>query len=376
MGHDGPGHVAIAQEQPTLRALQLYHGKRGAGLSVEFKVRYGPVTIVGCTQTADGRLKLLAAEGESIPGETFRIGNTNSRLRFGHRPPSSSSAGASRARPTTSRSASATSARDVHAIARMLELEYAEVDDGARLLPAAGRPERLDEYKARHRDVWPEMRDALREAGWGNYSLFLRDDGLLVGYVETEDFEAAQRAMAATDVNDRWQAGWRLLRASAPTRGSCASRRSSTLVSYPPSTSAPTSGRVVRGRWTAGGSNWRRCTASTTGRCACPTACAGTCCTCSPRRSPGCAARARLAGVGVDTWGVDYALLDGGTRPRAPVPLPRRPHRRDDRARVRARTGRAAVRRHRHPDDADQHRLPAPRRRGLGRAGGRASGSR
>jgi L-arabinose isomerase len=86
MGHDGPGHIAIAQEQPTLRSLQLYHGKSGAGLSVEFKVRYGPVTIVGCTQTADGRLKLLAAEGESIPGATFRIGNTNSRLRFGAPP--------------------------------------------------------------------------------------------------------------------------------------------------------------------------------------------------------------------------------------------------------------------------------------------------
>jgi L-arabinose isomerase len=83
MGHDGPGHVAIAQERPTLRALELYHGKRGAGLSVEFKVRYGAITIIGCTQTADGALKLLVAEGESIPGETFRIGNTNSRLRFG-----------------------------------------------------------------------------------------------------------------------------------------------------------------------------------------------------------------------------------------------------------------------------------------------------
>jgi L-arabinose isomerase len=82
MGHDGPGHVAIAQEQPTLRALKLYHGKRGAGLSVEFKVRYGPVTIVGCTQTAEGRLKLIVGEGDSIPGDTFRIGNTNSRLRF------------------------------------------------------------------------------------------------------------------------------------------------------------------------------------------------------------------------------------------------------------------------------------------------------
>jgi L-arabinose isomerase len=86
MGHDGPGHVAIAQEQPTLRALRLYHGKRGAGLSVEFKVRYGPITICGCTQTADGRLKLVVAEGESIPGATFRIGNTNSRLRFGPPP--------------------------------------------------------------------------------------------------------------------------------------------------------------------------------------------------------------------------------------------------------------------------------------------------
>src|SRR5919108_1816950 len=86
MGHDGPGHVAIAQERPVLRSLKLFHGKRGAGLSVEFKVRYGPITILGCTQDAEGRLRLLAAEGESIPGATFRIGNTNSRLRFGSPP--------------------------------------------------------------------------------------------------------------------------------------------------------------------------------------------------------------------------------------------------------------------------------------------------
>lgn len=86
MGHDGPGHIAIAQERPTLRSLKLYHGKRGAGLSVELQVRHGPITIVGCTQTADGRLKLLVAEGESVPGATFRIGNTNSRLRFGAPP--------------------------------------------------------------------------------------------------------------------------------------------------------------------------------------------------------------------------------------------------------------------------------------------------
>ncbi|MEU1728374.1 L-rhamnose mutarotase [Actinomadura sp. ATCC 39365] len=68
------------------------------------------------------------------------------------------------------------------------------------------RPERLAEYRERHRAVWPDMLDALRRAGWHNYSLFLRDDGLLVGYLETADFEAARKAMAATEVNARWQA--------------------------------------------------------------------------------------------------------------------------------------------------------------------------
>jgi L-arabinose isomerase len=82
MGHDGPGHLAIAEGRPVARALKLYHGKAGAGLSIEMKVRLGPVTILGLTQTAEGRLKLVAAEGESIAGPTFRIGNTNSRIRF------------------------------------------------------------------------------------------------------------------------------------------------------------------------------------------------------------------------------------------------------------------------------------------------------
>jgi L-rhamnose mutarotase len=68
------------------------------------------------------------------------------------------------------------------------------------------RPERLEEYKARHREVWPDMLAALRETGWSNYSLFLTGDGLLIGYLETEDFAAAQAAMEATDVNARWQA--------------------------------------------------------------------------------------------------------------------------------------------------------------------------
>jgi L-arabinose isomerase len=86
MGHDGPGHLAIAEGRPVARALKLYHGKAGAGLSIEMKVRLGPVTILGVTQTADGRLKLIAAEGESIAGPTFRIGNTNSRIRFATAP--------------------------------------------------------------------------------------------------------------------------------------------------------------------------------------------------------------------------------------------------------------------------------------------------
>ncbi|MGA2132870.1 MAG: L-fucose/L-arabinose isomerase family protein [Bryobacteraceae bacterium] len=82
MGHDGPGHIAIGEARPVLRGLGLYHGKRGAGVSVEFKVKTGPVTILGLTQTADGQLKLIGAEGESLPGPILRIGNTNSRLRF------------------------------------------------------------------------------------------------------------------------------------------------------------------------------------------------------------------------------------------------------------------------------------------------------
>src|SRR3990170_8534365 len=68
------------------------------------------------------------------------------------------------------------------------------------------RQDKLAEYRDRHAAVWPEMLDALRATGWGNYSLFLADDGLLVGYLETEDFAAAVAGMEATDVNARWQA--------------------------------------------------------------------------------------------------------------------------------------------------------------------------
>jgi L-rhamnose mutarotase len=67
-------------------------------------------------------------------------------------------------------------------------------------------PDRIEDYKARHRAVWPEMLRALKDNGWHNYSLFLRPDGLLIGYVESDSIEAAQARMAATEVNARWQA--------------------------------------------------------------------------------------------------------------------------------------------------------------------------
>jgi len=67
------------------------------------------------------------------------------------------------------------------------------------------RKDKLEEYKARHRQVWPEMLKALRQTGWGNYSLFLRPDGLLIGYLETVDFQAALQGMKNHNVNERWQ---------------------------------------------------------------------------------------------------------------------------------------------------------------------------
>ncbi len=82
MGHDGPGHLRIAQGKTKVRPLKVYHGKVGRGLSVEMSVKHGPVTLLSVVETGEGRLRFLTAQGQSVPGPILEIGNTNSRYRF------------------------------------------------------------------------------------------------------------------------------------------------------------------------------------------------------------------------------------------------------------------------------------------------------
>jgi L-arabinose isomerase len=82
MGHDGPGHLKIAEGKAKVRPLKVYHGKVGNGLSIEMAVKHGPVTLLSVIETVDGKLQLLTAEGASVPGPILEIGNTNSRYKF------------------------------------------------------------------------------------------------------------------------------------------------------------------------------------------------------------------------------------------------------------------------------------------------------
>lgn len=86
MGHDGPAHLAVSESRPVLRGLGTYHGKRGWGVSVEFDVRHGPVTLLGLAQLPGGQLRFVISEGRTVPGPLLQIGNTTSRVDFGQDP--------------------------------------------------------------------------------------------------------------------------------------------------------------------------------------------------------------------------------------------------------------------------------------------------
>lgn len=129
MGHDGPAHLSIAEGQPRLRGLSIYHGKRGWGVSVECDVRHGPVTLVGLAQTRDGRYRFITAEGHTVAGPLLAIGNTTSRVDFNRDPGEWTDAWAATGIGHHWALAVGHIASDVAAVASLLDLDALNVRD-------------------------------------------------------------------------------------------------------------------------------------------------------------------------------------------------------------------------------------------------------
>jgi L-arabinose isomerase len=127
MGHDGPAHLGISARRPRLRGLGVYHGKRGWGVSVEFDVRHGPVTLCGLGQRRDGRFVLVAAEGEVVDGPHLAIGNTTSRVDFGADPGEWTDAWSASGVDHHWALGTGHRAAELAAVAELLDLEFVQV---------------------------------------------------------------------------------------------------------------------------------------------------------------------------------------------------------------------------------------------------------
>ena len=192
MGHDGPAHLAVSAREPLLRGsasitASAAGASRSSSTSSTARSRRSASGdgLSLCFRPSEGGV------GRAGPGNTTGYwggGRGGGRRRQRGRP-----GGPWAARP---RRASASQNAGVRAAAGRWRVCF----------QLQVRPERIAEYRERHAAVWPEMLRALKDAGWNNYSLFLREDGLLIGYLETPDLAAAQAGMAATEVNARWQA--------------------------------------------------------------------------------------------------------------------------------------------------------------------------
>lgn len=131
MGHDGPAHLQVSARDPLLRGLGVYHGKAGKGVSVEFDVKHGPVTLFALGQDIDGRFSFIVSEGEVVPGPLLAIGNTTSRVDFGRDPGewvdewSATGTGHHWSLAVGHRAA------DIRAAARLLGLPFVEVSRGS-----------------------------------------------------------------------------------------------------------------------------------------------------------------------------------------------------------------------------------------------------